>query len=134
MQIHTTDGSTHEISAEEGKKLYYELAKQMNDHHVFNFNGRQVALTTMEVKHIANYYWEHIGKHSMVEYYKKYQHKAAEHIMRATHSSELPATEKNVKSAIAYAVAVGEPGLIAEVIFEGMEWAIAYAALESIED
>lgn len=134
MQLHDVNGVAVEIAEDEIKRVWPDMARRIPGGQHFTIGGRTVMLTVPEMKEISRYYWEHFGKHDMVKFYEKYQHKAAEHIMRATHASELPMSEENVKSALAYAVAMGEPGLISEVVFESTEWAIAYAALESIEE
>lgn len=105
------NGSLHNISEADGRKLYFELAKHFGNAGRIGFNPR-----------------------SMREFFEKYREKAARNIMMAVRASELPLTEDNVKSALAYAVAMNEPGLIAEVAFEAAEWAVAHAVLESIEE
>ena len=70
----------------------------------------------------------------MKKFYEDYQGTAAEHIREALGHHAPPMCEKEVKGAICQALEHGDPELIAEVIFEAMEWETAYAALKNIDE
>lgn len=141
MQFKAIDGSYHEIGMDELKRVYQEAGKLFGPHaapggaqHQFTIGGKQTALTVAEMKEIADTWWEHYGHKSMKTFFEEYQQKAAENIRKALGHHTVPACEKEVKAAIAQAVFDGNVDLIAEVIFESMEWETAYSALESIKE
>ena len=144
MQVKTTDGSMVEIDMEEARRIYHEVRKRMmaqrqeqrsTDHstHMFHINNSEVALTPGEMKMIADIWWEHYGKSRMEEFFEKYRDRAGNNIAEALGCSHAPENEKEVKGAIAMALASNNPDLAAEVIFEAMEWESAYSGLKGIE-
>jgi hypothetical protein len=70
----------------------------------------------------------------MEKFFEHYRNKAAGNIRDALGHVGEPESEKEVKGAIAQAVTCGDPKLIAEVMFEAMEWESAYFGLHSITD
>ena len=96
-------------------------------------DGQVVHLAEDEVKRLADLYWEHSGKHKMKAFFTSYQHTAADNIRKALGYQTHPDTEEKVKAAIAAAWESGNPDLIAEVVYEAMEWQTAYANLKSID-
>ena len=144
MQVKLTDGSMREITLEEGKRIHGEVSKMMpagtamhhisnENKHPFHIDGREIHLTSGEMKMIADIWWELYGKHSMKEFFEEYRDKAAENIRKALNGHAVPETEKEIKGAIAMALSYNNAALSAEVIYESMEWQTAYACLESIE-
>lgn len=97
----------------------------------FMIGGKEMELTEHEMKHISNVWWEKFGKSGMEKFFEHYQKKAAENIGAAV-GRKAPETEREVKVCIACAAFSCDPDLIAEVMFEAMEWQTAYAGLESI--
>lgn len=136
MQV-TINGTVHEITEDDARKLHMELAKHLHPaagkHHTFMVGGRQIAMTAAEMKEVADYWWENHGKHSMQKFFQDYQARAADNIRKALGFHNPPADEKEVKSAIAQAFMDGDVDLIAEVVFEAMEWQTAYSNLENID-
>lgn len=96
--------------------------------------GQTVHLSDEEVKRIANLHWERSGKKSMKDFFTHYQHKASENIRKALGMMAGPQSEEEVKGAIALALIHGDSELAGDVLFEAMEWQMAYATLKSIED
>lgn len=96
-------------------------------------DGLVVHLTEEEVKRLADHYWEHSGKHKMKDFFIRYQHTAADNIRKALGYQTHPDAEEKVKAAIAEALEAGNPDVIAEVVYEAMEWQTAYANLKSID-
>lgn len=141
MKVKTIAGNFVEIDLDEAKRIHDVVAGNSPaalDHghhgkHSFNFHGRIVELTVPEMKEIADTWWEHYGKSAMEKFFTGYQEKAAGNIQKAVHSTALPASEPDVKSAISYALKNLSTDAAAEVIFEAMEWETAYSALKSIE-
>ena len=157
MKVKTVDGHEVEIGVEEAKHVHDVMAGQLHtpqmhthhhtpatpeahmqrhaqNRHAFHINGREVHLTPGEMKIIADIWWENYGKHSMKVFFERYHKKASENIMKALEAHMPPASEEDVKGAIARAVSAGHPSLIAEVVFEAMEWQTAYAGLKSIQE
>ena len=104
----------------------------------FMLGGKEVELTHKEMKHIADTYWEHSGKHTMLAYSKKMIHKADTNIARALDMDELPEDEDAVKDALAYALSMafmsGDFAMLSEVIYESAERAAACFSYKSIEE
>lgn len=96
-------------------------------------DGQVVHLAEDEVKRLADHYWEHSGKHKMKDFFTRYQHTAADNIRKVFGFQTHPDTEEKVKAAIAAAWETGNPDVIAEVVYEAMEWQTAYANLKSID-
>jgi NhaP-type Na+/H+ and K+/H+ antiporter len=96
--------------------------------------GQMVHLADEEVKRISTLYWERSGKKSMKDFFTHYQHKASENIRKALGRMAGPHSEEEVKGAIAMALMHGDCELAGDVLFESMEWQMAYATLKSIED
>lgn len=96
-------------------------------------DGQVVHLAEDEVKRLADLYWEHSGKHKMKDFFTRYQHTAADNIRKALGYQTHPDTEVKVKAAIAEALEAGNPDVIAEVVYEAMEWQTAYANLKSLD-
>lgn len=139
MEIKATDGTRHNIDPVEERRIYNELdAKMHHPHaamkHSFSINGTMVALSVEEMKVIADAWWENYGKSRMEEFFEEYRDRAGNNIAEALGCSHAPESEKQVKGAIAMALASNNPDLAAEVIFEAMEWQTAYAGLKSILD
>ena len=126
MAIENTN--LHETVGDDAGKMAHDMPRMH-----FTVGGRTLPFTITEMKEISNYYWEHFGKHSMEHFFERYRRKAAENIRAALRMAEAPADEHDVKWALAMALRHGEPELIAEVLFEAMEWETAYAALKNIE-
>lgn len=134
MQLHDVNGVAVEIAEDEIKRVWPDMAKRMHGSHHFTVGGRTVMLTVPEMKEISRYYWEHFGKKSMLDFFEKYKHKAAENIRKALRMAEAPEEEADVKWAIAMALRHDDAALAGEVLFESMEFAVAHATLESIEE
>lgn len=140
MKTHTIDGHEVEISQEEIMRLYSTLRHDntptgiAEKRHNFMIGGKTIGLTPEEMKEVANAWWDKYGKQGMTKFFEHYQKKAAENIRKALGHLSAPSCEKEVKGAIAQAVSDGDSELMAEVLFESMEWETAYSALESIED
>jgi NhaP-type Na+/H+ and K+/H+ antiporter len=96
--------------------------------------GQTVHLSDEEVKRISTLYWERSGKKSMKDFFTHYQHDASEDIRKALGMMVGPHSEEEVKGAIAMALMHGDCELVGDVLFESMEWQMAYATLKSIED
>lgn len=96
--------------------------------------GQTVHLSDEEVKRISNLHWERSGKKSMKDFFVHYQHDASEDIRKALGMMAGPHSEEEVKGAIAMALMHGDCELAGDVLFESMEWQMAYATLKSIED
>lgn len=152
MKVKTVDGHEVEITMDEAKYIhdvmagkpaavqphhFVHQAETRSGHHAgkhaFHIDGKEVFLSPAEMKIIADIWWENYGKNSMKEFFERYHRKAGKHIAAALGFAEAPASEKDVKGAIARAVSCGNPDVIAEVVFEAMEWQTAYAGLKSIE-
>ena len=142
MKAKTIAGNYVEIDMDEAVRIQKimagENAPAAPDHghhgkHSFNFHGRIVELTVPEMKEIADSWWEHYGKSAMEKFFEHKHEKAGKHIAEALSFKEPPETEKEVKGAISLAIASGQAELIAEVVYEAMEWQTAYAGLKSFE-
>ena len=140
MQIQSTDGSTHSITMEEALRIHHEMMKKTtppaaisSGANLFTIGGRPISLTHTEMEMVADYWWEHHGKKSMENFFKSYQHKAAENIKKAIGYHTAPNNEPEIKLAIAHALEDGDSDLIAEVMFEAMEWQTAHSNLKSID-
>lgn len=100
--------------------------------------GKEMELTAHEMKAISNKYWEHWGKHSMLDYSEKMIHKANNNIKDALAMSIAPKDEDDVKCAIAHALSIaahcGDWDLLAEVIYESAERAAACFSYKSIKE
>lgn len=148
MQIKDVNGTVHEVDMTEAKRFFHEVRRHIapnsrqehqehemeHKNHKFHINGSEVAISPEEMKKIADSWWENFGQEKMLGFFEKYQHQAAENIRNALGHCNIPTCEKEVKAAIAQAFCHGEPGLIAEVMFEAMEWCNAYIGLKSIEE
>jgi hypothetical protein len=147
MKVKAINGAEFEIGAEQMKIVHDEVAKRMghlpavsaehhehHKHHKFMVGGREMELSVDEMKEISNAWWEHYGKSGMAKFFEHYQSKAAGNIRDALGHCNVPEREKDVKSAIAQAIIGGDPCLMAEVMFEAMEWESAYFGLHSITD
>jgi hypothetical protein len=137
MKIHTIEGVEVEITMEEAKRIHgvmAEHASHSEKSHNFIISDKPVVLTEHEMKEISNMWWEHYGKSGMQTFFENYQLKAAENIRKALGHCNVPVCEKDVKAAIAQAVTSGDPCLIAEVMFESMEWCNTYIGLQSITE
>lgn len=103
----------------------------------FMIGGKETEVSHKEMKHIADTYWEHTGKHSMLEYSKKMIRKAEDNIADALSMSEIPKDEKSVKDAMSYALSLafmtGDFDMLAEVLYEASERAAACFSYKSIE-
>ena len=128
MQVKSIDGTTHEISLDEARRIHHEMAKQHAAQHTASERQQHADKAT------ADRWWSDHGKHSMKKFYEDYQGTAAEHIQKALGHHAPPMCENEVKGAICQALEHGDPDLIAEVIFEAMEWETAYAALKNIDE
>lgn len=95
--------------------------------------GQTVHLSDEEVKRISTLYWERSGKKSMTAFFSHYQHEASENIRKLLGMMAGPQSEEEVKGAIALALIHGDSELVGDVLFEAMEWQMAYATLKSIE-
>lgn len=95
----------------------------------FMIGGKEVELTHHEMKHVADVYWEHWGKHSMVAYSEKMIHKSQDEIKDALGLHIAPHDEDATKRAIATAICIGmdsgDYDLVAEVVYEAAERAAA---------
>jgi hypothetical protein len=140
MQIHALDGTVLEISSEEAHRIHDEVSKMrpvavserhVNSHH-FRVGDRQVAMTQHEMKTVADTWWEKYGKSSMEHYFTEMKAKAAENIRAAVNCTHELTDESEIKNALAYALAVGDADVIAEVIHEAAEWVNADSGLRSI--
>lgn len=104
----------------------------------FMIGGKETELTHKEMKHIADTYWEHSGKDTMLDYSKKMIHKANANIADALGMSELPKDEDTVKDALAHAISMafmaGDFTMLAEVIYESAERAAACFSYKSITE
>lgn len=100
--------------------------------------GKEMELTHHEMKHIADKYWEHWGKHSMLKFAEKMKHKAADNVADALAMFRKPESEDEIKHAIAHALFIaadsGDWDLLAEVLYEASEFAAASFSVYSIED
>lgn len=100
--------------------------------------GKDMELTHHEMKEIADKYWEHWGKHSMLDYAKKMMHKANENIAEALGVPGVPEDEDDVKEmiseAISSAMLTGDFDMLAEVLYESSERAAACFAYKNIVD
>jgi hypothetical protein len=144
MKVKAINGAEVEIGMDQMKMVHDEVAKRMGHlpavstehrkHHKFMIGGREMELSVDEMKDIASAWWEHYGKSGMAKFFEHYQHKAAGNIRDALGHCNVPESEKDVKSAIAQAIIGGDPCLMAEVMFEAMEWESAYFGLHSITD
>ena len=141
MEIQAIDGSRHNVDHAEERRIYHELEAKFKhgaggaavQKHHFNINGQMVALSSAEMKEIADAWWEKYGKSQMTEFFTGYQKKAGENIRKAVHATSCPESEPEVKKAISFALSHLHADAVAEVIFEAMEWETAYATLKSIE-
>lgn len=150
MKVKTITGAEVEIGMDQMKKVYDEVARRMHinnaekttahdeqnsgEHHHFMIGGKQTALTEQEMKEISNAWWNKTGKSSMISYFEEMEIKAAENIRKALGHCRVPMCEKDVKAAIAQAIASADPCLIAEVIHEAAEWESAYFGLNSVRE
>lgn len=137
MHVKAADGTMFEIEVAEAKRIHGEMSKHLSPgtkRHEFKIDGASVWLTESDMKHIADTWWEHYGKSRMADFFEKYQEKAADNIREALGHTDVPTCEAEVKAAIAQAFDHGDPDLLAEVLFEAMEWETAYSGLESIKD
>ena len=139
MEVKTIDGQRVQIDMDEAKHVYDVMAGKSAEHHHkkshhFVVGGRPLELTVDEMKEIADTWWEHYGKSGMEKFFEHKHEKAGKHIAEALSFKEPPETEKEVKGAISLAIASGQAELIAEVVYEAMEWQTAYAGLASIGD
>lgn len=104
----------------------------------FMIGGKEMELSHHEMKHIADVYWEHWGKKSMLEFSEHMKHKAVSHIADALAMHHKPEHEDDVKDAIAHALHIaannGDWDLLAEVLYEASEVAAACFSIYSIED
>ena len=104
----------------------------------FMIGGKEMELTHHEMKEISEKYWEHWGKHSMLEFAEKMKHKATSHIADAVGLHHIPEDEDGIKHAIAHAIYIaaetGDWDLLAEVIYESAEAAAASFSIYNIED
>jgi hypothetical protein len=104
----------------------------------FMIGGKEMELNHHEMKHIADVYWEHAGKHDMLDYSKHMIHKAETNIAEALGMSEMPKDEDSVKDAIAYATSMafmtGDFDMFAEVVYESAERAAACFSYKSITE
>lgn len=144
MKVTTVDGREVEISKAELERLTgadhsgshtanHTVEHAQHHKHHFHINGVPTAVSSAEMKMIADYWWEHYGKAKMQTFFENYQKKAAENIRKVTENQEAPKSEKEVKEAIAEVLVHGTAEEAAEVLFEAMEWQTAYANLKSIE-
>ncbi len=148
MQIKDVNGAVHDVDMTEAKRFFHEVRRHLatnsrqehqghemeHKNYKFNINGSEVAISPEEMKKIADSWWENFGQGKMLGFFEKYQHQAAENIRKALGHCNIPTCEKEVKAAIAQALYNGDHGLIAEVMFEAMEWCNAYIGLKSIEE
>lgn len=140
MKVKTIAGNFVEIDLDEAMRIHEVVAgnpaashHQHQKSHSFDFHGRTVELTVPEMKEIANTWWEHYGKSAMEKFFEHKLEKAGQHIAEALDFKEPPETEAEVKGAISRAVSSGNCKLIAEVVYEAMEWQTAAAGLKSFE-
>lgn len=100
--------------------------------------GKEMEFSHHEMKHIADKYWEHWGKKSMLDFAEKMKHKAADNIADALAMFHKPGSEDEVKNAIAHALVIaadcGDWDLLAEVLYEASEYAAASFSVYSIEE
>lgn len=100
--------------------------------------GKEMDFSKHEMKHIADKYWEHWGKHSMLDFAKKMKLKAADNIADALAMFHKPESEDEVKNAIAHALFIafdsGDWDLLAEVLYESSEFAAASYSVYNIEE
>lgn len=143
MKVKTIDGHEVEIDMDEAKHVHDVMAGNRSgsapEHlrkksHHFIIGGRQIEVTVDEMKEIADIWWEHYGKSAMEKFFEYKLEKAGQHIAEALGFKEPPETEAEVKGAISLAVSSGNCKLIAEVVYEAMEWQTASAGLKSIGD
>jgi hypothetical protein len=100
---------------------------------IHSIDGKEFEISREVMKQVADSWWEQYGKSEMVQFYSDYQKKAAINIRCAVRSSKCPENEKEVKEAIAEALASNDAKIAAEVLFEAMEWETAYSNLESVQ-
>lgn len=137
MHVKAADGTMFEIEVAEAKRIHDEMSKHLPPgakKHEFKIDGASVWMAEADMKRIADTWWEHYGKSRMTDFFEKYQEKAADHIREALGHTDAPTCEDEVKAAIAQAIDYDNPDLIAEVLFEAMEWETAYSGLESIKN
>ena len=96
---------------------------------VHTVDGAEVEITMEEALRIH----AAVTPHKTTHFFRDYQHTAADNIRKALGVEKLPVTEPEIKAAIAIAADVGDPDMIAEIVFEAMEWETAYAHLKSAE-
>lgn len=132
MEVQTINGNKVEIATEEAKRIFQAMngigGPGVNPRHGHS------PMPEAEMKDVADSWWNQFGKKKMEVFFTEYQNKAAESIRTALGHSNPPKCEKEIKGAIAQALDCGNPDLVAEVIFEAMEWESAYHGLKSIED
>lgn len=104
----------------------------------FMIGGKEVELSHHEMKHVADTYWEHWGKKSMLDYSERMIHKAQENIKDALNMHIAPHDEDSTKRAIAVAMCIaidsGDFDLAAEVLYEAAERAAACFSYKSIKE
>lgn len=99
---------------------------------VHTVDGAEVEITMEEARRVHAMLNSHF-RAKMTAFFLEYQRRAADNIRKALGFVKPPEGEAEVKSAIAHAIDKNDPDLLAEVLYEAMEWETAYASLKSAE-